>query len=688
MNPIDSVTARRTPTPPPDPEIPPEPAKAPVLEPRCREPGLFDRFGDFGDGVGNARDRGTQAFEHGVDAAGDLAADTAELVGEGLRDVRDTAQGLVGPAIGRGGDRVSAARAHANVESSVRALDSDGDRFYLRVTGEAKAKLLGGVKGQYGGDMDVTRNGDGADATYVVGIDKEVLGALAIEAPFGIVKIKGEAGLASADRVEMEFDSADDAVRAARLLRRVAVADAAGDALRASPPIGGLPFLGSPLAGGANPLGNPLGRSGGAPSALLQRAVGVDADDRAFLADSVSAYETKLTYRERGALELKIPALFAAAGAEARLDDGVSVTRRVELPEDAAPGRLSCTVAREVRGSAKQKLEIGLALGPLANGTLGLQNRLELGRASLEATAAWEIPATGGDAFAGPPELDLAAAGPRAPDSLSAALRSELRTQLDPLDLGRGDSRRFEAGFEVRAPEKLAAALPRLLRGDVEGAATAADAAVTTTDERVERSGYAVQPGFKGEVLFVAGVDASVILEAGIDDVRRTEVPPADAPTPSPDAAPAPEHKVVVPRDGLNVRTEPDGDVVSVLRHGAFVTQAPGAPEPAGEGEWVRIGGTDVAGRAVEGWVDVSHLAGHDEARGAMGSTGRIDPALEDEGYVAITVAEDDNLWNVARTLGVDPVGFVALNEAHVIDPTLVFAGDTVYAAKPEASAP
>lgn len=717
MNPINSVATRTVTPPPPEPE-----------------PSIFERFAD---GVGNAWNQGAQAFGRGADAASDAAADTAARVSGGVQDVwqsvgeiandsaaalkalpgeiadtgatvvrdtaeilRDTAQDLARPvrgAVDWTGDRLSEGRAHMNIERSVQALDGDGDRFYMRVTGEAKAKLLGGVKGQYGGDIDVTLRGTGTDASYVVGIDKEALGAFTAELPLELsssFKGKGELGAMTADRVEMEFASADDAVRATRLLRRMAVADAAGDALALSPALGGLPAIGPTLVGGANVLGNPLGDSGGAPSALVQAAVGIDADDRAFLADSISAYETTLTGRVRGAVEANLPFLFASLGGEVRGDQSVSVVRRIELPGDAEPGELSYTVVGELRGSAKEKLGAGLDLGPLAKATFGVQNRLELGRASAEATASWEIPATGGGAFEGAPELDPAFAGLRTPNALHATVKTDLRTQLDPLDLSRGKSRRFEVGVDVDSPDRLVATLPRLIRGDFDGAVAEAGASLTSVDDRVQRSGYALQPGVKGEVLSVAGVDASVIVEAGIDDVQRIErtYGPGEAePTTAPQQPPAamgPEPKVVVPRDGLRLRTSPDGEVATVLRHGAFVMQESDAPRPAGESQWVRIAGTDVAGRQVEGWVDAAHLADHDATRGAMRAGGRIDPALDADGYVAVTVRRDDNLWNIAREHGVEPAEFVALNELHVIDPSLVFAGDTVYVANPEANAP
>ena len=62
-----------------------------------------------------------------------------------------------------------------------------------------------------------------------------------------------------------------------------------------------------------------------------------------------------------------------------------------------------------------------------------------------------------------------------------------------------------------------------------------------------------------------------------------------------------------------------------------------------------------------------------------MDETGRINPTLEGSGLREVTVVQDDNLWNLAHEYGYDFQEVLALNSEHLIDPSLIFAGDTIY---------
>ena len=572
------------------------------------------------------------------------------------------------------------------VDDAVAQLNSDGDQVYMRVTGEAKVEAEIGVKGQHGGELTISQNGEGDDATYTVAVEKHALLALTGKVPIPNLPLKGEIGVQTFDTVEMTFDSPEEAARAAQIVQRLAAADAIDDAASAT---------GVSAASGApgNPVANPLNESG-APNDVLLDAVGVTQDDLDFLQDNVSAYEQTLTGRGRLAVEAKLPQLVSAfeAAGEARLDGRRLVTRRVELPTDTEDGSLTYSIGQDVRLSAKEKATIGPNVANQLTVGAQFQNRVELATGSVEVSATWDIPA-GTDVAESPvggraiPEANLIAEGELGvPDRVAAQMTTEWRDE-ELLTLSRGDTNRVTTTLAIDDPANVPAAIGAFVQGDPQEAARLADASLTGELESIERTGIAVQVGGKAQLVEGVKADASVIVEGGIDDVVGTRSftidgrpdlvqPPADAPAGPdvPDAA-----LVVVPRNGLTLRDAPDGERQSVFQNGTFLEPTGDAVTGPDGAAWIPVRGTDLNDQPVEGYVAAEYVQPHDPLMGQMDGTGRTNPSLEHERYQEIQVQDGDNLWDLAAREGVDFNEMVALNEKHLISPDLIFEGDTVY---------
>lgn len=608
------------------------------------------------------------------------------------------------------------------IRDGVERLNGDGDSAYLRITPEAKAQADWraaqiGLKGQLGADLRVTQNGEGADATYTLRYDKHSLGALTGEAgldkldrvgakpgtlpdtPAGpkndlTGKLKLEAGAQTFDAVEMTFATKEDAIRAAETIQRLHMADMMGDAVdmaisATGPMAAPLDAANGALSGGGdNPLGNPL-NADGAPGSVSRDLAGVSDQDLAFLQDNITAYETTIGTRGRLAAEVKADLQKFNLAGEGRLDGTSRISRRVELPTDDKDGSVTYTMQGGLRASAKEKLQTGFDLNGIPVEPK-LENRLELANATAGISLKYTIP-QGTDVAQSNGGRPLPEAGSQSGteglvlDSVTLNTQLEYRTQgLD--DLTRGDSRRETASVTIDNPDNLGDAAARFFDGDFAGAATAAGARVDLKSQTIERSGAATQTGVKLD-LGVADLEGSVIFEAGVDDVTETRsreiAPGAPEPRTETRIPPAPQDDgqtlVVTPWQGANIRTQPGGDAAGVVQNGSFL-RSDGQRQTGADGQdWLHVTGTDVNDAPVEGWVRADLVAEHSSATGAMDKTGRINPTLEHNRPDAITVRQDDNLWNIAREHGVDPQELIAMNSQHLQNPSLIFKGDTVY---------
>jgi hypothetical protein len=422
----------------------------------------------------------------------------------------------------------------------------------------------------------------------------------------------------------------------------------------------------------------------------------VTQSDLTFLQSNITAYEQKLGLRGRAALEVQAPQLFLPfnASAEGRIDPRLEVTRRVELPQSGKAGELTYTVAGDVRVSAKEKI----ATDPLPtnqfDAAILAQNRLEIGTSRIAVSAHYNLALE--DMTTSPvggrpvPEYDKAQGYELGmPDKISVETSAEWRVQ-GLTDLSRGDTNKTVARFEITDMGNAATALGKLADGDVRGASAAAGAEMSTSFQQIERSGFALQSGFKLKVLEGNELEATVILEAGVDDIissqqsritpdasiPTTATEPASEPTPPTDDG---KTLVVTPREGVLLRDNPLGNATTAIQHGAFLKQT-GQPLNAVDGSrWIPVSGTNVNDQPVTGYVHEGFVEPHDSSQGAMDTTGRTNPTLEHQRYDQVTVNEGDNLWDIAKQHNVSFDEMVALNRDHLISPELIFNGDTVY---------
>ncbi|RVC64685.1 LysM peptidoglycan-binding domain-containing protein [Mesorhizobium sp. M4B.F.Ca.ET.088.02.2.1] len=136
---------------------------------------------------------------------------------------------------------------------------------------------------------------------------------------------------------------------------------------------------------------------------------------------------------------------------------------------------------------------------------------------------------------------------------------------------------------------------------------------------------------------------------------------------------------VVSADDGLNLRTEPDGDssVATVLQPGTFVEQtAKPSSDPSGEA-WIPVEGFGPDGKMHSGWVSGDHVEVH--PAGSSNAEGRTNPTLEKGGYQWVEVKSGDSIRLIARTHSADVAETVVLNMDHILSPDQIFSGDRIY---------
>ncbi|KAI95292.1 hypothetical protein T281_06155 [Rhodomicrobium udaipurense JA643] len=643
----------------------------------------------------------------------DKAKDAASsLVDHAATAIERAKAGTSNPLASVAGGAEQAGKTISDPESQIARLNTDGDQLVMAMTAEGKLQLPIegvpiGVKGQYGFSITVKQVGDepaadnnGQKPHYDVTFDKNLLGGAMVEAPVPGVDPAFELNARTTGSVTMRFDSQQDAARAVQTLQKLAAAEAVRDGGNAATKAI------NPLASISNPFSNPVTDNGNLIPGLgdlAAKAVEPSQEDRNFLRDHVTSYSERLGLQERGKVAVK----FANLGIEPRLDNNQWITRTVQLPQNGQLGRLTYTLSGDLSLSAKEKLTIGkqefdqLEIGYVP------QNIVDHGRFSGEVSLSWDLPANGSASttpgkgnFSALPELSNLGA----PDRLSANLRLDYQTQ-GLADLSRTDINRLNFGVTVDNPtEHAGSAVNSMLHGDLQSAFgnLGDDLTVTARNETLGRDGVHQQHEIGIEVADVVEGKVSLEGDIGLDDVtsRRTATftgteiakrlagpdaePPAapQGPAPSGDAqqSPAkPDQVVVVPHDGLNVRETPDanGQKVSAFQHGTFLQPTGNEASDRKGNRWVEVTGTDVNDRPVQGWVNGSYVTPH--KAGAMDATGRIDPELEADGYREHTVKPGNTIWDIAKQNGVDFDETVRLNSDHLIDPNMIFPGDTIY---------
>ena len=638
----------------------------------------------------------------GGDSDGDDAATTASAAAEAVVPGISAATTAARTAIE---STWTAYETVTNTADEIEKLNSDGDQVVLSATLEGKGKIGVGAKGRYGYDITVQQVGnsqtpgvaDDANVQYEVSFSKNLLAGASFEPPVPYIDVEAELNFHSADTVTMRFETREEAAEAARILQRTALAETVRDAgslaASAASPLPGGDVTSNP---GANPLTedgtsstsplptDPISAAGSVPSELAADALGPTPEELAFLQDNIVSYSTTLGVQERNKFRASLPAVL---GYELRVDPNAEVTRTVTLPHDGQPGQLSYSIAGEVVASSKEKLTIGPKLFEEFYAGYVAQNVVDHGSARRELTLSWDIapeaferaPTVSGRPA---PEAGLLSSGQLGrPDEAKLEITTQHQVQgltdLSRTDMHRGTYTVTLANPDARDAQYLTEMMTRLpLVGDLP--TPPVDADITFEGARVDRTGVRQEHELGFEVFDVKGLKANLILDIGRDDVSPLGLQPTPGPT---DPAPTLDDNqlVVTPRIGLNLRGTPsvEGERVSVFQNGTFLQDSGERVTDAQGQEWAKVSGPDVNDQMVEGWVPTAYVEPHPE--GAMDDTGRINPDLEEQGYREHLVTADDNLWDLAKQYGVDFQNMVMLNDDHLIDPSLIFAGDTVY---------
>jgi len=217
-------------------------------------------------------------------------------------------------------------------------LNSADDKITLGLGGSASVE---GGKVAAKGQVEITRTTD-TPPKYTVAVGGEVAGGLAGELGAklgGQATLDGEALLRAGGKIEMAFDSPEEAARASQILARQAAVTGAGQ----------LPGPGGFIAGGA-----------------ADALIGPSAADQAFLADHLSAVELKggVAAEAAGALGVQLDDTLKVGGVGAKVNVSEDIGLRLELPQRDANGNVT-------RG-ARVQLNHEIAGGLSASAGLGV----------------------------------------------------------------------------------------------------------------------------------------------------------------------------------------------------------------------------------------------------------------------------------------------------------------------------
>jgi hypothetical protein len=148
-------------------------------------------------------------------------------------------------------------------------------------------------------------------------------------------------------------------------------------------------------------------------------------------------------------------------------------------------------------------------------------------------------------------------------------------------------------------------------------------------------------------------------------------------------------HQVVVTADsGVHERIGPTlGSPIRGTVLAGTLLQATGARVTDRSGQtFAEVSvGRSADGKPLHLWVAAQFLASHPV--GAMNATGRFEPSLQKQGYEAVTVGPGDSLALIAARYDANLTEMIRLNEGHILNPRLIYPGDTVYLPKTNTAA-
>jgi len=625
--------------------------------------------------------------------------------------------------------------------SYVHNLSHDGDSATFNVSGQAKVMadvpvpyikdVQLGAQGQYGWTSTVTQHGDGPKTTYTVSMTKREAAGLIGEKSLGgragnfddKTKIGLEINGSVSQTTSMTFNSKTDAERAIHDYQQLATQQTVQDAAHvgeAALHLDQVPGFDKTTDAQIEKLGPSPGEVRFLQAHTTSVSQSVDLQLR-LKGQYAASIPTNLVEPLRDAIKTQLskaglPSWLVdnasrfggGVGADGRLDGDLVVTRAVTFPHGPSPGQLSYSIGGT--GTFDPKLKAEASLGPLKYSP---QNIMEVAQESgsfvykynltpQQTQLATQSPLNdtkilNPNRFLHPNEVDFQASGyvinPPALNDVPGWIQ---------VATGRDNQLRGNLTISIKNPRDLGSAMGDLgaLLGDIDRGNLGqfkSDAAsfdkheqVTSTAgyQDVHRTGHYFQQDFiiDGGVVAIA---FSPITDEGNDLVQHSgtvtlTTPPNTKTTPPPTKTTPPptgQQVVVMPYEGVNVRSAPGGgqSIEGTYSEGTFLaTDGTIVTDPQGT-KWLRVTGPDTDRKTVQGWVAAQYVAPHNA--GAENATGRVDQSLRNQGYIAVEVQPGDTVDSIAARYGVDPSTAVAVNQGHVIDPNLIFAGDTIYVA-------
>jgi hypothetical protein len=476
-------------------------------------------------------------------------------------------------------------------------------------------------------------------------------------------------------------------------------------------------ILDNPLRGGANGSGPSVGTWITNPAGAFEQSmfdegaqrVGPTQQDLDFLSShsTTTSYSTKLGAQARGRLSANLPfdpsKLFSKvpigniASGELRPAENFSVTRTVTMPSGSKPGSVSYTFSGQLDASLKNNLaatlktqlggksgSIGLtpsSIDDLANATGSVTLTYNLTPQQLSAIRTSD----GGDL---PGMLPISNGQIERPDAVSATLQTQhiapsadaqYRTDMVQTTMTATYSNPTKAVSDI---------LGNISQGDF-GKALAnigEDGDFSAKTKTFGIDGGTAQYDLGVKIPSQLDAKGWLLLQGqdqiGLQPAAAPVAPAPTAPPAAPPATPTPpqsQQVVVLPHQGLNIRSAPGTDArkIAAFTSGTFLQATGRSATDASGHRWVEVSGPDQARDTVRGWVDARYVTPH--ASGGEDATGRVDTTLRSEGYRPVTVRSGDTLDGIAAAHGADPSRAVVVNNDHVIDPNLIFPGDTVY---------
>jgi hypothetical protein len=194
-----------------------------------------------------------------------------------------------------------------------------------------------------------------------------------------------------------------------------------------------------------------------------------------------------------------------------------------------------------------------------------------------------------------------------------------------------------------------------------------------------DQHGMPVQNELGGRINDVGEAKVWLYQQAVSDHLIRPAPPTLPPSPPTQPTPPQTQQLVVLPHEGLNLRSAPGmhAGKLGAFSGGTFVQTAGKTATDAQGNRWVQVNGPVSDRQTMTGWVEAQYVTPH--AQGGENATGRIDQTLRGQGHIATTVHPGDTIDGIAGRYGKDPAGAIVVNNGHIIDPNLIFPGDTVY---------